>query len=460
MSSRGLRAPVGVLCALALAIPTFGAVPAPAPSASDVVAWSRLLDAEPSPPTGEGPSLARSLGQTAYSALLGGLPGLAEAAFGRLFAGAPDLRAEEADLYFAAAWTLYDDCSRRREHGPFILLYLEIAAKKGSRRMAAMEDLVRVVRADLASIEDIETAREPPSAERLRDVVKGSGEEYRQALDRARYDTTVVDMRSLAAALEAWAKKHGRLPDGDPAAVIAKLSSPRGGKLQGFDAWGTRFRIDASPDLRRFRIVSAGADRKFEVLPAFDPASRGERRTTVDPSSDVVLQDGELAGRWQEPPGEGHRPIVLFGERVEIASSESLAAHRTTMASMLAINRACEAFKKRTGVYPPGTLERIEAALVPSYVASFPRRDAWGTPFRIESTDLGREIRVVSAGSDRTFEKLGRLSETRSRKPREAEGPESDLVLENGRFVQFWGAVSPTGCSQPYRVTRKPEAPR
>lgn len=127
---------------------------------------------------------------------------------------------------------------------------------------------------------------------------------------------------------------------------------------------------------------------------------------------------------------------------------------------MLAINRACEAYKGKTGVYPPGTLERIEAAIVPSYMASFPRRDAWGTPFRIESTDLGREIRVVSAGRDRAFEKLGSLSETRGRQPRETGDPESDLVLENGRFVQYWGAVSPTGCSQPFLVTRSPHAPK
>jgi len=51
------------------------------------------------------------------------------------------------------------------------------------------------VPAYLTGVEDAETARELPSAERLRDVVKGSGEEYRQALDRGAPHALNADVR-------------------------------------------------------------------------------------------------------------------------------------------------------------------------------------------------------------------------------------------------------------------------
>lgn len=466
-----------LLAAVVPAQAILGAEPAPPPTPADVAAWSRLLDAAQPPQRSDGPLLARDLGQTAYAALVHDAPGLAEAALRKAFASAPELKAEEGDLYFAAAWSLYDDCGGVYgwfDHAPFILLYLDTAAKKGARRMPRMDDLVRVMRADLAAIEDTGGPEIPlqiavgrwllssyVSPESFREILK-EAESKTLGLARARHDQTVADMRSLAAALEAFGKEHGRLPEGSPEAIWAKLAPQRGRALQGFDAWGTRFRIEVSRDGRHSRIVSAGADRRFEVLPALDPAAKPEHRTTADAARDVVMQDGELVQEWREPLAEAPIPVEFFSSQgdVTLATSESVAAHRATMASMLRIYRACEAYRKDNvdrGLYPAGTLERIEASLVPKYLARFPRLDAWGTPFQVRSTD-GGQIRIVSAGGGRLFEKLGLLSKAGPER-REVGDPGRNIVLENGRFVQYWRAASPTACSPPFQVLSKAEAP-
>lgn len=154
MTIRAVPARGLLLFVLVLAKPVLGVEPALPPTPADVSDWSRLLDAAPPSPGGDGPLLARSLGRTAYAALVHGRPGLAEAAFRKAGANSREVKAEEADLYFAAAEDLYDDCRWWWRGAPFVLLYLDIAAKKGSRRMARMDELVRVMRADLAGIED------------------------------------------------------------------------------------------------------------------------------------------------------------------------------------------------------------------------------------------------------------------------------------------------------------------
>jgi hypothetical protein len=154
MTIRAVPARGLLLFVLVLAKPVLGVEPALPPTPADVFDWSRLLDAAPPSPGGDGPLLARSLGRTAYAALVHGRPGLAEAAFRKAGANSREVKAEEADLYFAAAEDLYDDCRWWWRGAPFVLLYLDIAAKKGSRRMARIDELVRVMRADLAGIED------------------------------------------------------------------------------------------------------------------------------------------------------------------------------------------------------------------------------------------------------------------------------------------------------------------
>lgn len=75
-----------------------------------------------------------------------------------------------------------------------------------------------------------------------------------------------------------------------------------------------------------------------------------------------------------------------------------------TMDDLRTIATAIEDYSIGTGHYPtippgsPGSVEALALLLEPTYVASIPRRDAWGRAFVVESTLL--EYTVTSFGRD------------------------------------------------------------
>jgi type II secretion system (T2SS) protein G len=77
---------------------------------------------------------------------------------------------------------------------------------------------------------------------------------------------------------------------------------------------------------------------------------------------------------------------------------------RWTIADMLTLRTAIEAYATDHGVYPDvKTLEELRDAVQPLYIAHAPMHDAWGSPYRYERDDkIG--FRLISAGADGAFD--------------------------------------------------------
>jgi hypothetical protein len=75
-----------------------------------------------------------------------------------------------------------------------------------------------------------------------------------------------------------------------------------------------------------------------------------------------------------------------------------------TLLDMRALQTAIEACGVDHSTYPMArTLEELRALVQPTYIATTPMKDAWGTPFRYLVSADGKSYRLVSAGSDRAF---------------------------------------------------------
>ena len=104
---------------------------------------------------------------------------------------------------------------------------------------------------------------------------------------------------------------------------------------------------------------------------------------------------------------------------------------RRTMADMRAIATALEAHAVDQSKYPVAqSIDALAALLVPTYMKSCPVRDGWETPFRYYSD--GNDYRLVSAGSDRQFEKGANPST-----PAESRTFHEDIIFENGQFLKW-----------------------
>lgn len=90
-----------------------------------------------------------------------------------------------------------------------------------------------------------------------------------------------------------------------------------------------------------------------------------------------------------------------FGQELRIPGNNDRA--RWTMGDMVAWRTALDAYRIDHGSYPVvSTLEDLRLAVVPKYMVVAPLYDAWGRPYRYESTGDG--YRFVSSGADGRFE--------------------------------------------------------
>lgn len=76
---------------------------------------------------------------------------------------------------------------------------------------------------------------------------------------------------------------------------------------------------------------------------------------------------------------------------------------RWTMFDMRSWKTALDAYKSDHNAYPAAkTLQEARAAIEPVYILHAPMNDAWGDPYRVESTPTS--FRIVSAGADGVFQ--------------------------------------------------------
>lgn len=100
---------------------------------------------------------------------------------------------------------------------------------------------------------------------------------------------TMADMRTLATALEARATDEESYPDVDLAGLEKLLEPIYVKDMPEKDAWGTPFIYIGNES--HYRIVSAGADKRFEWN-ARQFSTPGETRPTDNPDADIVFEDG------------------------------------------------------------------------------------------------------------------------------------------------------------------------
>ena len=108
---------------------------------------------------------------------------------------------------------------------------------------------------------------------------------FGDALETSRAARTLADMTVIRTALEQHVTEHNTLP-----ATLPPDLPPN-------DGWGKPFRVTLDPAAKTYRVVSAGADGKF------DEKRWSETNETLDLTRDAVLQNGELAPKWQTRGG-------------------------------------------------------------------------------------------------------------------------------------------------------------
>lgn len=183
------------------------------------------------------------------------------------------------------------------------------------------------------------------------------------------------------------------------------------------DGWGRPIHLllDTDP-----RLISFGADGRPDVdylngdEPLYDPS-------TFDPTSpdrDIVFSDGDFDER-PDPP-------TTLAE--------------TAMEEIRVIGTAMEAFAVDLDRYPgPTDGLTIVGMLAPDlegpYVRELPRRDPWGRPYYVVSTD--KAYAIVSAGADGLLESSYEGPDSPLGRERVILNTDlnSDIVFVDGRFV-------------------------
>jgi len=109
--------------------------------------------------------------------------------------------------------------------------------------------------------------------------------------ERARW--TMSDMRSLATALEAYAKDNHVYPTGTTIeALVAAVQPSYMRKAHATDAWGRAYVYVPAADGTSYRLVSAGSDGKT------DPGSWESAGPLATFEADAVLDSGSMTRPW------------------------------------------------------------------------------------------------------------------------------------------------------------------
>jgi hypothetical protein len=120
----------------------------------------------------------------------------------------------------------------------------------------------------------------------------------RQSLKRRPWRKVMDDIRTLSTAVLAYSveQEDSSYPPGDFASLGRLLVPKYLREMPAKDPWGTPYGYVASPDGQHYRIVCAGADRKFEPTSlqiVLSPDGSGPKEKVSDRlEEDIVRQDG------------------------------------------------------------------------------------------------------------------------------------------------------------------------
>lgn len=120
-------------------------------------------------------------------------------------------------------------------------------------------------------------------------------------------DKTMANVRSLAAVMEAYAMDHGHYPKVSTYEELETLVEPRYIKINEaiVDDWSNSFLYLVTSDGCHYRIVSAGADGRFEDSSVEMSSRLPDQQVAASVQHDIIWQDHAFR---QVPPG--HRSAL------------------------------------------------------------------------------------------------------------------------------------------------------
>lgn len=181
------------------------------------------------------------------------------------------------------------------------------------------------------------------------ELARMEGLSVEEKLSRAKTVFTMYTLETLAPLLEAHRDLHGRYPTATQLdEALLEMARPE-------DKWGTPLRYQVSSDGKRYQLVSAGADRRFDEASWTRP---GDLSTDED---DAVLENGKLVRRWTDAtrPGAGARGALKPVARGLLEKADALAAKGNHAGALRAYMDAVTADRNAA------TLEAIRAYAPP-----------------------------------------------------------------------------------------------
>jgi hypothetical protein len=254
---------------------------------------------------------------------------------------------------------------------------------------------------------------------------------------RERAAATIIQMQTIDTAIAAYISDYNAPPKAADMAELAKLLVPTYlREVPMADAWGTPFRYVV--DGNDYRIISAGADRKFDATSA-----SGTPLSTSDASKDAVMANGTWVVIWAFEKGElGRRNVEVEKETQHqkaimdrLPESERMPYFWkwATLREMDDLAVAIGKYAKEKKRYPRATtMAELKAALFPDYIEQMKTEDHWQTPYRYSVSADGMSYTLVCAGSDKTFRPDSWTTTG------EFESDAEDAVIRDGKWIRGW----------------------
>jgi hypothetical protein len=106
---------------------------------------------------------------------------------------------------------------------------------------------------------------------------------------------TLADLRTFAAAIEAYGADHKTYPSMTSITDLRSALEPKYvGGMPLKDGWGHEYRYLVSSDGRHYRVVSAGSDGVFQKDFAQISKQPPDNRSSKNFADDIVYQDGSF----------------------------------------------------------------------------------------------------------------------------------------------------------------------